>query len=178
MARVTAVALRDRARAALLAAGGRGFVRFPERGALLVSDAIRRCEDDAAKASLVSALEEVGFACREQDGLLMITPSDALLACIDCQGGCAIDWDASLYGAQALASRWLRCEKQQLTVQGRNLIVDTLRLTWQNRVLQGLEALRAQAAVMQRERDTSGFRQAGAVLKNWCDTQEGISHED
>ena len=51
MARVTAVRLRERARGAMLAAGGRGFVRFlPAGGALLATDAIRRCGDDAARA--------------------------------------------------------------------------------------------------------------------------------
>ena len=49
MARVTAVSLRNAAREAMLAAGARGFVRFMDSGALLVSDAVRRCADEAAK---------------------------------------------------------------------------------------------------------------------------------
>lgn len=178
MARVTAIALRDRARAALLAAGGRGFVRFPERGALLVSDAIRRCEGDEAKARLTAALEEAGFVCYEQDNLLMITPADALLEAIGCEGGCEIDWDGPLCRVQALADRWLKKPRQPLSQSGRRLMIDTLRLTWQNRAADGLDALCAQAAVMQREKDTSGFRQAGAVLKDWCDMQEEMSHEN
>lgn len=178
MARVTAIALRDCARAAMLEAGGRGFVRFPERGALLVSDAIRRCEDEAARTRLTAALEAAGFACRQEDQLLLIMPSDALLAQIDCEDSCEIDWDGPLCSVQALSARWLKKKRQPLTAQGRQLIIDTLRLTWQSRAAQGLEALRAQAAVMQREGDTSGFCQAGAVLKNWCDMQEGKAYED
>ena len=178
MARVTAVSLRDQARSAMLAAGGRGFMRFPEQGALLVSDAVRRCRDEADKARLLDTMKDAGFDCCELDGLLMITPCDALLAQIICDGCGMIDWDGPLCSAQALAVRWLRRERQPLSPAGRQLIVDTLRLTWQNRVLDGLTALRAQAAVMQRKGDTSGFHESGAVLKNWCDMQEGTGHED
>ena len=177
MARITAIALRDRARAVLLAAGGRGFVRFPERGALLVSDAIRRCETEAAKARLLAALEEAGFVCCEQDNLLMITPSDALLAGIACDGG-GIDWDGPLCEMQALCARWQKKQRLPLTGEGRQIIIDALRLTWQNPTAQGLDALRARAAVMQRKGDTSGLPVAAAVLRNWCDMQEGNAHED
>lgn len=178
MARITAIALRDRARAALLSAGGRGFVRFPERGALLLSDAIRRCGDEAEKTRLLAALAEAGFEVCEQENLLMITPSDALLWQIDCEGGCEIDWDGSLCPVQALCARWIKRPQEPLTQDGRQMIVDTLRLTWQGRVTDGLAALCAQAAVMQRKGDTSGLRIAGAVLKDWCDLQEGKAHED
>ena len=75
MAGITAIDLRDSARAALLGAGGRGFVRFCEQGALLVSDAIRRCEDDAARQKLTDALAQAGFESWTQDDLLMIVPS-------------------------------------------------------------------------------------------------------
>ena len=72
MAAVTA--LRERARAAVFAAGGRGFVRFLPAGetALLVSDAPRRCGDvpallDRMRArgfdeTLVSAIAGENFA--------------------------------------------------------------------------------------------------------------------
>ena len=178
MARVTAVSLRDAARNALLAAGGRGFVRFCDQGALLVSDASRRCADDAAKEQLISALAQAGFDCREQDGLLMINPQDALLEAICCEGDFAVDWDGALCDVQALAARWLRREKQPMTPAGRQLMLDALRLTWQDRMSDGLAHLRAQAAMMQRTGDTSGFCGAGAVLANWCDRQEGKCHED
>ncbi|MBQ8617468.1 MAG: hypothetical protein IJ418_08115 [Clostridia bacterium] len=178
MARITALVLRDRARAAMLAAGGRGFVRFPERGALLLSDAIRRCEDDAAKTRLLAALAEAGFVCHERDNLLEITPADALLAEIDCEGSGETCWDGPLWRAQALSARWLKKPILPLTADGRQLIIDTLRLTWQDRVAGGLDALCAQAAVMQRQRDVSGFHTAGAVLKDWCNMQEGTGHED
>ena len=58
------------------------------------------------------------------------------------------------------------------------MVIDTLRLTWQDRMADDWMVLRAQAAVMQREGDTSGLYQAGAVLANWCDRQEGKRHED
>jgi hypothetical protein len=164
--------MRDSARTALLGAGGRGFVRFCEQGALLVSDAIRRCEDDAARQKLTDALAQAGFESWTQDDLLMIVPSDVLLEQIACSS-CEVDWTSQLHGAQALAARWLARERQALTKAGRQLIVDCLRLTWQDRVVDGLRQLRAQAAVMQRSGDTSGFCQAGAVLADWCRKQEG-----
>jgi len=178
MARVTAVSLRNAAREAMLACGGRGFVRFPESGALLVSDAIRRCEDSAAKDALIAAFARAGFDCWEQDALLMMNPTDALLEAIGYEGSFLIDWDGALCPVQALASRWMKRERQPLTPQGRQLIIDTLRLTWQDRIADGLALLSAQAAVMLRRGDTSGLREAGAVLADWCDRQEGKCHED
>lgn len=178
MARVTAIALRDAARNALLAAGGRGFVRFMDQGALLVSDAIRRCESDAHKAGLTAALERAGFSCWEQDGLLMINPQDDTLEAIAYEGCFSVRWDSALCAVQALARRWMKREKQPLTPAGRQLIIDALRLTWRDRIADGMMFLCAQAAVMQRGADTSGFCQAGAVLADWCDRQEEKSHED
>ena len=178
MARVTAVSLRNAAREAMLAAGGRGFVRFMDSGALLVSDAIRRCEDDAAKQKLVDALYKAGFACGEQEGLLMINPQDELLEAITYDGTFSVRWDSELYAVQALAVRWMKRERQQLTQAGRQLVIDTLRMTWQDRMADGLTLLRAQAAMMQRSGDTSGFCTAGAVLADWSDRQEGKHHEN
>lgn len=178
MARVTAVSLRNRAREAMLLAGGRGFVRFMDSGALLVSDAVRRCADEAAKQRLMDALHLAGFDCREQDGLLLMDPSDALLEEIACETGAAVDWSSPRCAAQALAARWLKRQALPLTEAGRQLIVDTLRQTWQQRAEDDFSALRAQAAVMQRAGDVSGFYQAGAVLAHWCEEQEGKGHED
>jgi len=178
MARVTAVSLRDKARSALLAAGGRGFVRFPEQGTLLVSDAIRRCESETEKERLVQALDQAGFDANEQDGLLMISPQDELLEAIAYEGDFAVNWDGGLCAVQALAVRWMNREKQPLTQAGRQLITDSLRQTWQGRMQEGFTLLRAQAAVMQRRGDTSGFYQAGVVLAYWCEEQEGKCHED
>lgn len=178
MARVTAVSLRNAAREAMLACGGRGFVRFMDSGALLVSDAIRRCKDDGAKEKLTDALRQAGFSCFEQDGLLMINPQDELLEAIACDGDFPVNWDGGLYAVQALAVRWMKRERQPMTPAGRQLVIDSLRLTWQVRMADGLTMLRAQAAVMQRSGDTSGFCTAGAVLADWCDRQEGKHHED
>lgn len=178
MACVTAVSLRNAAREAMLSAGGRGFVRFMDSGALLVSDAVRRCEDDAAKQKLVDALDQAGFSCDEQEGLLMIDPQDELLDAIVYDGAFSVRWDGELYAVQALAARWMRRKRQPLTPAGRQLIIDSLRLTWQDHMADGLTLLRAQAAVMQRSGDTSGFCTAGAVLADWCDRQEGKHHEN
>ena len=178
MARVTAVSLRDKARGAMMAAGGRGFMRFPESGALLVSDAVRRCGSDEAKAALVAAMAQAGFDCREQDGLLMLRPQAAVLESIAYEDGFSINWESTLWQTQALAVRWLKCDKQPLSPAGQQMVIDTLRLTWQDRMADDWMVLRAQAAVMQREGDTSGLYQAGAVLANWCDRQEGKRHED
>ena len=176
MARVTAVRLRERAREAMLSSCGRGFVRFlPAGGALLATDAVRRCGDDAARARLTDALEAAGFACGMRGGLLEMTPADDVLSSLCGEGSIAVDWESPLHPAQALAGRFLAAEKRPLTPAGRQLIVETLRLTWlePDRVLSGLPALRAQAAVMLRQGDRSGLCEAGAVLEEFCKQEQG-----
>lgn len=176
MARVTVVRLRERAREAMLAAGGRGFMRFLSAGgALLATDAIRRCGDDAARARLTDALHAAGFVCEARGGLLELTPADGVLLAFSGGGRAAIDWENPLHPAQALAARFLNNPKQPLTPAGRQLIVETLRLTWlaPDRVLPGLPALRAQAAVMLRQGDRSGLHEAGAVLREFCEQEQG-----
>lgn len=179
MARVTAVRLRERARGAMLAVGGRGFVRFlPAGGALLATDAIRRCADDAARARLTDALAQAGFACAARGGLLDMTPVDELLLALGGEEAPAVCWESLLHPAQALARRFLANAQQPLTPAGRQLILETLRLTWHapDRVLSGLPALRAQAAVMLRQGDRSGLCEAGALLKEFCE-QGGLTDE-
>lgn len=181
MARVTAIALRDRARAAVFSAGGRGFVRFLDSGdALLVTDAIRRCEEDAARMRLIRALEDAGFACDVRDGLLALTPVDDVLSALACEAEGPIDWAGPLHPAQALARRWLAVGTLPMTSDGRRLAIEALRLTWQpqSKVLAGLERLRAQAAVMQRHGDKSGFWIAGTVLENWCMNVRGGNEDE
>lgn len=172
-----ALALRVAARTALIGAGGRGFVRFlPADEALLVTDAPRRCADEAALTRLISAMEAEGFACGVRDGLMTLTPGDALLDALAGAGApVPVDWDDPLHSAQELAARWLRAARGRLTPAGRRLIMETLRLIWQPRarVLDGLEDLRAQAAEMLRNRDRSGMAQAGALLADWCRTEGG-----
>lgn len=178
MAYLTAHRLRDRAREAMLGAGGRGFMRFaPQGDALLATDAARRCLGGAALARLEEAFLRAGFSAVEQDGLLLLTPQDALLE----QGAeeadrAETDWANPEHPAQALAARWLACGKEALTPDGRRLIVDTLRLTGTPGldVLDGLGALRAHAAVMLRKGDRSGMHIAGAILTNWCE-REGLA---
>lgn len=174
MACVTAVRLRDRAREAMLSAGGRGFVRFlPAGGALLATDAIRRCADDAARARMTEALTAAGFVCEARGGLLEMTPADAAL-CALCGGAATVDWKAPLHPAQALAARFLRHERRMLTPAGRQLVLEALRLTWraEDELLAGLSALRARAAVMLRQGDISGLYEAGAVLWEFCEREE------
>ena len=173
MAGLMAVRLRDLARQTLLEAGGRGFVRFAEAGcALLVTDAVRRCSDVNA---LEQALKCAGFSCFEQDGLLHLAPQDVLLRTFICpQEPPIVRWEESVHPAQTLASRWLSAPEETLTTEGRQLIVDTMRLTGApgKDVLAGLEALRAHAAVMLRRGDRSGMHEAGAILAQWCQYQE------
>lgn len=176
MARVTAVRLRERARLAMLGAGGRGFVRFlPAGGALLATDAIRRCGDDAARARLTDAMVAAGFVCAARGGLLELTPVDDVLSALGGEETIAVDWESPLHPAQALARRFLANEQRPLTRAGRQLILETLRLTWlePGKALSGLSALRAQAAVMQRRGDRSGLHEAGAVLKEYCEQERG-----
>ena len=175
MARVTALSLRNAAREAMLAAGGRGFVRFlPLGGALLVTDANRRCADENEKAALIGALEHAGFDCCARGGLLELTPQDDVLCRIGYDEEAEIDWSSPLHPVQALGRRWHNREKQPLSDAGRQLILEALRLSWQpvGKTQEGIEMLRAQGAVMQRTGDTSGMHEAGAILLDWCNQSE------
>ena len=170
MAVLMAQAMRARARSAVLEAGGRGFVRFAE-GGLLATDAIRRGEAGA----LTAALAAQGFICREQEGLLLMTPQDEWLRALGTQQPPAqIRWQSPLCPAQSLARRWQACPDQALTEAGRALILAALRLTGMPGadVCAGLDALRARAAVMLRTGDRSGMRSSGAVLAQWCRIKE------
>ena len=169
MAGVTA--LRDAAREAIFSAGGRGFVRFLLQGdALLVSDAPRRCADEA---QIVRALEKAGFSCRIADGLAQMTPGDELLLalCGAQPDAIAIDWESPLFGAQALCARLLRETPLELDEGARRLIVETARLLWQpgDRALVGMDALRARIAVRLREGKRSGLHEAGRLLCGWLE---------
>ena len=151
-------------------------MRFlPPGGMLLATDAVRRCESDAQKITMIDALEAAGFACCEQHGLLMLTPKDALLLSIACSRDQEIDWNSPLHGVQALGVLWVRKQKRELTQDGRQLIIEALRLGWQpmKQAGNGLDALRARAAVMLRRGDDSGFHEAGAVLLDWCNQETG-----
>ena len=67
---------------------------------------------------------------------------------------------------RALARRWQARPPLPLTPAGRQLVLETLRLIWQPQacVLEGIDALRARAAVMLRVGDASGLHEAGAYL--------------
>ena len=168
-----AAALRTRARDAILAAGGRGFVRFAPEGPLLLSDAAKRCDAQTA-VGLLDALCRNGFKARLSDGMVYAEPTDALIEQMVAGAQMPeIDWENPLHPVQALAARWMSAPEMPCTDRGRSLVRETLRLVWQpqDRVLAGLGALRAQAAAMLRERDTGGMRLAGAILN--LSTQRG-----
>ena len=199
---MTARELRTLARDAIAQAGARGFVRFAPEGAdaLLITDAPRFCADGGQRTELSDALTSRGFSCREDGGLLLITPEDALLSRLG-QGAASPrswDWESPLTPVYALADRWLRvggascegmCVKSMaaavlsasaeadamppLTEAGRRLALETARLLWRPRaqVLAGLGALRARAAIMQRKKDVSGLRLCGGMLMEWIDEQ-------
>ena len=166
MAAVTA--LRERARAAVFAAGGRGFVRFLPAGetALLVSDALRRCGDVPA---LLDGCRAAGFDARERDGLLLLTPTEAALRALDVPAHIDVDWDAPDAPTAAFAAYLMRRPDRPLTENGLLLVEETLRLLWQDEahVRAGLPALRARAAACLRARDDSGFFRTGALLAEW-----------
>lgn len=168
---MSVIALRDLARATMLACGARGFMRFAAEGdALLVTDAAARCADGGS--ALCCALEDAGFACTQQGKLTLITPGDALLArlCAWEEPAPQVNWADALHPAQALAARFLREEKGPLTPAGRRFVMETARLCWQpkEKVLAGLNALRAQAAQLLREKDRSSLAWAGGLLACWC----------
>ena len=166
MAAVTA--LRGRARDAVFAAGGRGFVRFLPAGeeALLVSDAPRRCADVPA---LLAACETAGFDARERGGLLLLNPTAETLRALELLAHIDVDWDAPDAPTAAFAAYLMRRPDRPLTENGLLLVVETLRLLWQDEahVRAGLPALRARAAACLRARDDSGFFRTGALLAEW-----------
>ena len=173
---MTAQDMRALARQTVLDCGGRGFMRFADcAGALLVCDAARRCGSEAALEGMTAALEDKGFAVDLDEGLMLISPGDDMLLALEAEAAPDIRWNEPDYAAQALAARLLKAPQLPLTPAGRALATEALRLTGRpgEDVLGGLDALRAQAAVMLRTGDRSGMRIAGAVLMTWCDGRNG-----
>lgn len=153
----------------MIQSGARGFMRFSEEGGgLLVCDAAARSADHGE--ALCAALQKAGFLCRLDGALLYLEPDDALLERL-----CAlrvapqIDWASELHPVQAFAARLLKEERTEMTPTGRAFVLDTARLLWKpkRQVLRGMDVLRAQAAVLLREGDRTGFARAGALLYNW-----------
>lgn len=175
--------LRDAARNALLNAGGRGFVRFLSEGdALLVSDAPRRCGSEEEIARLVRGLEAEGFFCRVRDGLMHITPGDALLlALCDAQPErIQVDWSHPLWEAMALCGRLLRERPLALDADGRRMLIETARILWQpkDKALAGLTALRARAAALLRSGKRSGLYETGRLLCGWLEENRTKEKEE
>ena len=171
MAGVTA--LRDAARAAILSAGGRGFVRFLSQGdALLISDAPRRGES----GPLIAALGEAGFDGVVREDLLYITPRETLLLelCGRQKAEIAVCWESPLFETMALCERLLGEAPLELDEGAGQLLMETVRLLWQpeEKVLAGLPALRARIAVRLREGKRSGLHEAGRLLCGWLEENE------
>lgn len=171
MAGVTA--LRDAARAAILSAGGRGFVRFLSQGdALLISDAPRRGES----GPLIAELGEAGFDGVVREDLLYITPGETLLLelCARQPEGIDVDWNGPLFETMALCERLLGEAPMPLDEGAGQLLMETVRLLWQpeEKVLAGLPALRARIAVRLREGKRSGLHEAGRLLAGWLEENE------
>ena len=105
----------------------------------------------------------------------MLTPKDALLGGIGCEEKREIDWTSPLHGVQALGVLWSRKQKHPLTPDGRQLILEALRMSWQptKQAAAGMDALRMRAAVMLRRGDDSGFYEAGTILLDWCKREIG-----
>ena len=145
MAAVNAV--RSKARDAVFAGGGRGFVRFLPDGeeALLVSDAPRRCQNPSA---LLCACGAAGFGAEERDGLLLLTPTEETLRSLNLPRAIDVDWASADAPLAAFAARLMHRGDRPLTENGLRFAVETLRLLWQDdaHVRCGLPALRARAA--------------------------------
>ena len=143
-------------------------MRFLPAGetALLVSDAPRRCGDVPA---LLDGCRAAGFDARERDGLLLLTPTEAALRALDVPARIDVDWDAPDAPTAAFAAYLMRRADRPLTEDGLRLVVETLRLLWQDEahVRAGLPALRARAAACLRVGEDSGFFLSGALLAGW-----------
>ena len=115
MAAVNAV--RSKARDAVFAAGGRGFVRFLPDGeeALLVSDALRRCPNPSA---LLCACGAAGFGAEERDGLLLLTPTEETLRSLNLPRAIDVDWSSADAPLAAFAARLMHRGDRPLTENG------------------------------------------------------------
>ena len=179
---MTAIELRALAREALLEAGARGFVRFlPEGdGALLVTDAPKGCGGIQTEL-LMSCMAARGFVCKMRGNLLALTPGDELLAGLAREAVCpeSWDWESELAPLLALAARWMRAPEAPVGEAGRRLAIETARLLWKPRaqVLGGLGALRAGAAVLQRNKEPGGLRLCGGMLALYGAEQEKTEFE-
>ncbi len=96
-------------------------MRFLPAGetALLVSDAPRRCGDVPA---LLDGCRAAGFDARERDGLLLLTPTEALRA-LDVPARIDVDWDAPDAPTAAFAAYLMRRADRPLTEDGLRLVV-------------------------------------------------------
>ena len=171
MAPLSAAALRDEVRGILRSVALNGFVRIAAPGgALLVTDVLRRASGTQTDEAL-GLLEAAGMECREDDGLLWISPGQARMRRIAeaaeqavtekvlCQGG-------RLTAEISFAMRLLLCQKTEpWSRQGEQLFLEALRLPdcggveWPE-----AERLRPPAAVMLRRHDRSAMHETGALL--------------
>ena len=175
MAAVSAQEIRGKAREAIFASGGRGFVRFlPSGGALLVSDALRRAENGDA---LQDSCRAAGFETEESGGLLLLTPTEETLRALYRPCGLQVNWEEETAFAAAFAQRLLRKKDVPLTAEGKQLVLETLRLLSQDdaHILRGMDTLRALAALQLRRKDESGLFASGALIAEWYHEKGGLS---
>ncbi|MFR2150733.1 MAG: hypothetical protein ACLS7Z_09585 [Christensenellales bacterium] len=162
MAAVNAV--RSKARDAVFAAGGRGFVRFLPDGeeALLVSDAPRRCQNSSA---LLCACGAAGFGAEERDGLLLLTPTEETLRSLNLPRAIDVDWSSADAPLAAFAARLMRRGDRPLTEDGLRP-VETQACSGRMKCTRGTRAARQSGAC--RAWATAAFS-AGALLAGWMD---------
>ena len=98
-------------------------------------------------------------------------PTEAALRALDVPARIDVDWDAPDAPTAAFAAYLMRRADRPLTEDGLRLVVETLRLLWQDEahVRAGLPALRARAAACLRVGEDSGFFLSGALLAGWMD---------
>ena len=97
------------------------------------------------------------------------TDTTAALRALDVPARIDVDWDAPDAPTAAFAAYLMRRAARPLTEDGLRLVVETLRLLWQDEahVRAGLPALRARAAACLRVGEDSGFFLSGALLAGW-----------
>lgn len=171
MEELTAIVMRDELRACLAMYDGRGTVYFArEEGPLFYCSTAMRHEATVLQ-ELVEAFNRMGYMCSLSDGKIAIWPDDTYLRAMAFAHlpQCGNEMQCTIAGRLCLH------KTEQLTCQGRQLIIEVLRLdrlavsTGQdrmgNRKLNAdIDRIRQRAAILLRRGDTSGLHEAGCFL--------------
>lgn len=174
MEELTAIIMRNELRACLAIHGGGGTVYFArEDGPLFYCSIVVEHEATVLQA-LVEAFTRMGYTCRLTDGKIAISPDDTYLQAM-----------AFAHLPQCGNEMWCTMAKRlclhnatRLTCQGRQLIIEVLRLErfaataeqdrlgnrfkWKLNV--NIDRIRQRVALLLRCRDTSGLHEAGCFL--------------